>query len=45
MNSEANSEITLRYFFAIRQKGWNTQANKLDRPAHFQLIRMRATDE
>jgi len=38
MNSEANSEIALRYFCAIRKIGWNTRSNKLDRPAHFQLI-------
>ena len=39
MNGEANSETALRYFCAIRQIGWNTRTNKLDRPADFQLVR------
>lgn len=38
MNSEANCEIALRYFFAIKQIGWKTLSDKLDRPAYLQLF-------
>jgi hypothetical protein len=38
MNGEANSETSLRFFFDIKQKGWNTLSDKLDRPAYLQLF-------
>lgn len=38
MNGEANSETALRFFFAIKQTGWNTLSDMLDRPAYLQLF-------